>query len=427
MTHRTDTLPRRHALFFSALSAKASWDHRKVNKPNSSTVNNPFSPRTAKKSSPPRKKSSPPWQVLSPEQAKQNVEKELERRQKARQGIKNFSENTAPKVLSKSFLSETEQRFINWKRFNPMTAISGMRLVGSYLDKRLPPKLGVPEVAFLGRSNAGKSSLLNKLSAAAAKTTDVQARVGKTPGATASVNLYALMDAKGRALLAWTDLPGFGYAKLSKDVQDSVQSTAEHYLAKRKELVLGILLVDIRRDPSDDDRAVLAGLYDMGVSIVVVATKVDKVSENEQQQRLSKIRIGLGLPEGQPLTVSSVTGFGCRKLWGIILDACETSVREARAKYDLAIQAEVQEGDDLVTDQFRQFQENEDELVYSQGYDWIQDSAIMYEGEDPFSEHDEDIMTDSHRRAISGTDTIVEESLKSLKKRAKDMERKGLV
>ena len=112
--------------------------------------------------------------------------------------------------------------------------------------------------------------------------------MGKTPGATASVNLYSLNASaakKNRPLLAFADLPGFGYAKLSKEVKESVEMAAERYLGKRKELALGILLVDVRRVPSDDDRAVLTALYDMGVPILVVATKIDKIGSKNMLEK----------------------------------------------------------------------------------------------------------------------------------------------
>jgi len=160
------------------------------------------------------------------------------------------------------------------------------------------------------------------------------ARVGKTPGATASVNLYAVKGRKSRRremdLLGFADLPGFGYAKLSKSVKESVEAAAERYLARRKELVLGILLVDVRRVPSEDDRAVLAALYDMGVPLLVVATKVDKLKANALPKAVEGVRVNLGLPEGQPLCVSSVSGEGIKEVWKILLDACEEKVEEWR-------------------------------------------------------------------------------------------------
>jgi GTP-binding protein len=371
-------------------------------------------PQASKKK---RVKSAPPWHVLSPKQAKKNVEREKIRREKVRQGISDADQQLqeTPKVLSKTFLSEAEQRFLNWKRFNPTTAPAGQRFVGAYLGKKMPEPLGVPEIAFLGRSNVGKSSLLNRLSS----TTGDQARVGKTPGATASVNLYALRDAKGRDLLGWVDLPGFGYAKLSRETQESIQAAAENYLSKRKELVLGILLVDIRREPSDDDRGVLAALYDLGVPLAVVATKTDKLPVSQREVALKTIRDGLGLPDGQPWAVSCVTGEGCRTLWSILLDACETAVAERKSRYEQHSVDEEEEEEEVEEEIF----DDAEDLVYDQAFDWVGDLPLVYadvDEEDHFYEDDMEHEYDEE-------DTIEpqqRESLKSLTKKARDMERR---
>jgi GTP-binding protein len=243
----------------------------------------------------------------------------------------------------------------------------------------------------------GKSSLLNRLvdGVVSDVAATAVARVGKTPGATASVNLYALHDsAKGgdayRDVLGLCDLPGFGYAKLSKQVQESVQLAAERYLSHRKHLALGVLLVDIRRTPSDDDRAVLAALYDLGIPLLVVATKLDKVASKSQREVcLETIRTGLGLPPNQPLAVSTVSGDGCRDLWRIILEACEGAVQEFGAKYDggaaaangdVANARQVESSGD---DEMLEF-DDDDDIAYSQGYDWIHDGdgGVMYEGDE---------------------------------------------
>ena len=387
--------------------------------------------KTGKPNGSGQKKSTPPWQVLSTKNMEKNVEKEKERRKLVKQGIRerdivlnNINDST--KVLSTNFLSDAEQRLLNWKRFNPDKA-AGMKFIGAFLNKQLPPRMGVPEVAFLGRSNVGKSSLLNRLSSVAARNArSDHARVGKTPGATASVNLYTLVDAKDRELLGWADLPGFGYAKLSKEVKESVQEAAENYLGKRQELMLGILLVDIRRTPSDDDRGILAALYDMGVPIVVVATKVDKVSVNEKDRSLAEIRDGLGLPNGQPFCVSSVTGEGCRELWQILLEGCETGVEEFKSKYDEELAFRMRdEKEDAV-----EFNDSED-YVYDQGYDWIHGNVVDYNDEETFEdkdrEHIED-MKEDYDDLLSDTEldnSSRRETLKSLKARARDMERRG--
>jgi GTP-binding protein len=394
----------------------------KSNSPSASTA--PQKKKVGNSNTNNNRKVTPPWEVLTSKDAKANIEKEKARRERAREGDHTSLEEEASAArtsqsLSKSFLTETEQRFLKWKRFNPLSAPVGMRFIGSYLDRRLPPSLGVPEIAFLGRSNVGKSSLLNRLSTAANQR--VQARVGKTPGATASVNLYALMDAKERELLGWADLPGFGYAKLSKEVKEAVQLAAENYLDRRRELCVGILLVDIRRDPSKDDRAVLAALYDKGIPLVVVATKIDKISNQHQREVcLETIRVGLGLPEGQPLAVSSTTGEGTRDLWQIILEACEDGVRSTRAKYDNESRQEQLEEEEEEDGEV--FVDDED-VVYSQGYDWVQGEDDFYDDEDDYIEdprtsYDDD---DDNGNQIE----LQRETLKSLRIKSIEMEKRG--
>jgi GTP-binding protein len=396
----------------------------------------------------PRKKSAPPWQVLSQNDAKKNVVNELRRRDAIKEGTAEEQEYLdddiyeEPQVLSKAFLSDTDKRLLNWKRFSPDKVPTGTRFVGAYLDRNLPPRLGVPEVAFLGRSNVGKSSLLNRLSFSARSSASDQARVGKTPGATASVNLYALHDAKQKEIMGWVDLPGFGYAKLSKETKESVQKAAEHYLDKRKELMLGILLVDIRRVPSNDDRAVLAALFDQGVPIVVVATKVDKVSPLEREQALEIIRDGLGLPDGQPLSVSSTTGEGTRDLWKIIMEACEAGIEEFKQKYDIDAAREKAEDDyeDMMlgdgNSDSEPFEDSED-IVYSQGFDWIHDSGVKYEGDDNEAEEEDTDWEDDEEDSAAEANKKQQmqatreakklESIVYLRRKAREMEKNGEV
>jgi GTP-binding protein len=403
----------------------------------SSVKKNPMAQKTDSGAT--NKKSLPPWQVLSKTDASKNVVKEIRRRDAIKEGTSGQEEDfdddiyDEPTVLSKAFLSEPDKRLLNWKRFAPDRVPAGMRFVGGYLDRNLPPRLGVPEVAFLGRSNVGKSSLLNRLSVSArSSTASDSARVGKTPGATASVNLYALQDTKQREIMGWVDLPGFGYAKLSKETKESVQLAAEHYLGKRQELMLGILLVDIRRTPSDDDRAVLAALFDQGLPIIVVATKVDKVNVKERDQCLKTIRDGLGLPDGQPLSVSSTTGEGTRDLWRIIMEACESGVAEFKQKYDKGAALEKFEDDleDKMLDSDSEAFEDSDDIVYSQGFDWIHDSGVRYEGDDndfvqdgQDEENDEDWEDDEENLEIAPQ----RETIVSLRRKARDMERKGQI
>jgi GTP-binding protein len=360
--------------------------------------------------------SAPPWQIISSKDMKKQVQAETKRRELAQQGIHASpnAEVLEDFTLSNAFLDPVDKSILAWKRFSPSSQHI-IKFFGSFLDKRLPPRIGVPEIAFLGRSNVGKSSLLNKLIGSET------ARVGKTPGATASVNLYGMLK-KQKPILGLVDLPGFGYAKLSKESKESVQLAAENYLGKRTELVLGILLVDIRRVPSDDDRAVLAALYDQGVPIVVVATKVDKISSEEKtDEALEVIRDGLGLPEGQPLSVSTVTGHGIKDLWKIIMEACETGVEEYRDKL-LKGGKDAKEQQEVFSD------DDDEEIAYNQGFDWIHDSGVMYEGDnEDYEEEESDNKERFEKKEEGGRPQQNEFSLKFLKKKAKKMEQRGEV
>ena len=404
----------------------------------------------------------PPWQVMGKRDAKQNVEAEIARRQRIRAGADppsaahfDFEESRKADVSGANRLvSATDRAMLGWKRFNPSVP-STLALVGAYLDRALPPSLGVPEVAFLGRSNVGKSSLLNRLVARAGGD---QARVGKTPGATASVNLYALLgqpkrgggDAQAQGgeakpILGLADLPGFGYAKLSKDTKASVEEAAERYLGTRRELGLGVLLVDARRTPSEDDRAVLAALFDMGVPLLVAATKSDKLNKSEVEAAMDAIREGLGLPDGQPLRVSGVTGEGVKDLWRIILDACETRVEELREAMEdgrddggtmRAASYEGSEGDAFYDDVEEEEEgdgedyEDGEDVYYDQGYDWVRGEASregeagpsdFYDGGDWVEDESEEDMPGEGAREL-GRESF---QLKHLRRRVDEMERRG--
>lgn len=338
------------------------------------------------------------------------------------------NESVSRPSLSKNLLSDVEQKLLKWRRFNPFTTPSGMKLIGSYLDKRIPPRLGVPEIAFLGRSNVGKSSLLNQLSTRARGD---EARVGKTPGATASVNLYAMLGkSKAKALddkiiLGLVDLPGFGYAKLSKEVQAEVQEAAERYLGRRQELALGLLLVDARRVPSDDDCAVLAALYDLNIPIVVVATKVDKLNKNMVGEAMETIRKRLGLPPGQPLCVSTITGEGTKDLWRIVMEACETKVEELKNELQHSQENGPEDGPEG-----NMSPQDDDAERYDQGYDWITGSSVMYDYDsnelEEREEFDEkDFLTEVRDYSDEERPDSEILKLKDLKRISRQMERRG--
>lgn len=169
------------------------------------------------------------------------------------------------------------------------------------------PAPGVPEVAFLGRSNVGKSSLLNALVGEKA------ARVSSTPGRTRAINFFALADRAGRRRMLFADLPGYGYAKISKSISAEWPAFIDPYLAERNTLALCVCLVDANVPPRPNDRQLLDWLRSMSRAFVVVATKVDRLSGNARARNLAVLKEGLSADEILP--VSAKTGFGVRELW----------------------------------------------------------------------------------------------------------------
>lgn len=162
------------------------------------------------------------------------------------------------------------------------------------------PESELPEVAFAGRSNVGKSSLLNRLVRRRAF-----ARVSRTPGRTREINFFRVND---RFVLA--DLPGYGYARISKERQAEWKPLIEGYLRRTASLAGVVLLLDIRREPSDDDVAMLDYLAELEVPTIVVLTKIDKISRGAADARAGKIMSELSLMRDQTISFSSATGEG---------------------------------------------------------------------------------------------------------------------
>ena len=172
------------------------------------------------------------------------------------------------------------------------------------------PPPDVTEIAFLGRSNVGKSSLLNALVGEKA------ARVSSTPGRTRAINFFALLDKGERRRLVFADLPGYGYAKISKSISAGWPKFIEPYLAERAPLVLCVCLVDANVPPQASDKQLLDWLRAEDRFFVVVATKVDRLSGNERTRNLAALKRALEVDEILP--VSAKTGSGIRELWARI-------------------------------------------------------------------------------------------------------------
>jgi len=177
-----------------------------------------------------------------------------------------------------------------------------------------------PEIAFLGRSNVGKSSLLNSLAGEKA------AKVSSTPGRTRAINFFALSESKDGKVsatprLIFADLPGYGYAKISKSISSTWPEFIEPYLAEREQLKLCICLIDSNIPPQESDKQLQQWLQHVGRPYVVVGTKVDKQSGNERTRNLATLK--RSFETNEILLLSSKTGYGLKDLWAKIEETAE--------------------------------------------------------------------------------------------------------
>ena len=166
-----------------------------------------------------------------------------------------------------------------------------------------------PEIAFLGRSNVGKSSLINSLLA-----TRGLARTSSTPGRTQSLNFFLISER-----FWFVDLPGFGYAKVPKNIKSTWGEMATSYLAKRSQLVLSIQIVDSRHEPTKLDLQLHEWLQHNEKPLLTVATKSDKLSNNELRKNLE--RIARTLNDDSVVAYSAKTGRGRDEIWRAITNA----------------------------------------------------------------------------------------------------------
>ena len=168
----------------------------------------------------------------------------------------------------------------------------------------------MPEIAFSGRSNVGKSSLLNKL-----VNRKQLARVSGTPGKTATVNFFRVGDVR------LADLPGYGYAQVSRSEKERWGKLMEDYFAANR-IDLGVMIVDYRHPPTNNDITMARWFIDSGCSFVVVANKMDKLKKSELEPNLKTIREDLELPEGTPIIpFSAEKGNGREELVKYVLAA----------------------------------------------------------------------------------------------------------
>jgi len=175
------------------------------------------------------------------------------------------------------------------------------------------PADGLPEVAFLGRSNVGKSSLLNAL-----VRRKQLARTSGTPGKTRLLHFFRVEA--GEMELALVDLPGYGWAKVSRRERNSWAKLVEGYLEAREPLRLAILLQDLRRDVSEDETLLLEWLSERGVPWLLVVTKADKLKPMRRARRVAELKAQLGGVGPKPVVTSAQSRQGIDEVWRVIAD-----------------------------------------------------------------------------------------------------------
>lgn len=181
----------------------------------------------------------------------------------------------------------------------------------SAVNKSQYPAEGIPEIALAGRSNVGKSSIINTL-----LNRRNFARTSQTPGKTRTINFYLINNE-----FYFVDLPGYGYAKIAKSEKEKWGGIMERYLESRQELCSIFLLVDIRHEPTADDKLMYEWIKHFGYNCVVIATKADKISRGQYQKHISIIRKKLQMESSEKvIPVSSLKKTGFEELWEEIVN-----------------------------------------------------------------------------------------------------------
>ena len=171
------------------------------------------------------------------------------------------------------------------------------------------PENDKPEIAFAGKSNVGKSSLINAL-----MNRKSYARISATPGKTQTINFYNIND-----VMYLVDLPGYGYAKVSEKERAQWGKLIEGYLHGSEQLKAVFLLVDIRHEPSANDKMMYQWVVEQGFEPVIIATKLDKIKRSQIQKHLKMLREGLKLlPGTKMIPFSSLTKQGRDEIWDLI-------------------------------------------------------------------------------------------------------------
>ena len=187
--------------------------------------------------------------------------------------------------------------------------IKQAEFVTSVMHLKQLPEETLPEIALAGRSNVGKSSLINRMLSRKAI-----AKTSATPGKTQMLNYYRINEQ-----LYFVDFPGYGYAKVSKTQRQHWGGIIEKYLLERQPLKLVLQLIDVRHPPTKDDIGMFDWLMHYDIPVCIVVTKADKIPRSKLQQHQKIIREALGMPKAMPMVLfSSETGQGREQLWEVI-------------------------------------------------------------------------------------------------------------
>lgn len=171
------------------------------------------------------------------------------------------------------------------------------------------PDNQLPEIAFAGKSNVGKSSLINAL-----MNRKSLARTSSQPGKTQTINFYNIND-----VMYLVDLPGYGYAKVSESERAKWGKMIENYLHKSKQLKVIFLLIDIRHTPGANDKTMYDWIVYQGYQPIIIATKLDKLKRSQVQKALKEVRTGLGLKSGDiVIPFSAQTKQGRDEIWALM-------------------------------------------------------------------------------------------------------------
>lgn len=188
-------------------------------------------------------------------------------------------------------------------------SIKSLDFICSVGDSSQFPAESLPEIAFAGRSNVGKSTAINKL-----LNRKKLAYISSTPGRTQTINFYLINHA-----FYFVDLPGYGYSKVSQSMRDDWKRLIETYITHRQSLRGVVVIVDLRHPPTTLDTTMIEWLKSIGVSFVVIATKADKLSRSQIQQHIQQTQQHLNISSADLISFSGKRGDGVSDVWDFLL------------------------------------------------------------------------------------------------------------